>query len=515
MTPVQKAVAVAIASSVAASAAHALDISQYAADNAAGKVANVYVGGSTAVNISLWEAAIHAPAGGSAVCDSTKGTIDVYSDTADTKNVKAQLFIFCAAKSGITGLSKSEIAIFKESTLGSQNGSVPLIANAKAGNGKNTLPFVNPASLADADCAAGVAGTLAGAQTYTFHANCNFPTNIPAVNITGGVSDVEAPLVGANTADVGKYLSGAPGLAVVWAVPVNMSFYHMLQAGEGLSGNGASGVPTLTHAQLAAIYSENLADPGQILGTSGSPIVSPGTWTIGICRREFGSGTEASAELFWLGEGCGSSDLTVPGDDGINVFEETSTGNIAGCLEAMDTGAAITDAVDTGPQPSGGPGRPGIGIISSENGSSTFTLGSTVGVGVLAVDGALPTLENVANGSYQFFSEDVLYTIKAPAGFTVDSNAVAVFDSIESSFGTPAFLADSNKAYVNYWGQSGDLSPPSTQGPPVVFPATAASVTTSPINALTKSPLGSPNNCDPAVVYSSANTVVTQDHEND
>lgn len=516
MTPVKSVVAATVVAGVAASSAHALDVSQYTSDNAHGRIANVFIGGSRTVNLALWQSATHEPAEGAALCDSSIGTIDVYSDAADAQNPRAQLFIFCAARRFISGLSRPEIAIFKESTLGSQNGSLALIANAKAGAGSNKLPFVNAALMADSACDAGVPGIFVDAQPYTFHGNCSFPTNIPAVNITGGVSDVEATLLGASAADTNTYLQGSTGYAVVYAIAVNMSFYHMLQTGEGLMGNGAAGVPSLTHAQLAAIYSQNLADPGQILGITGNPIVTPRTWVIGICRREFGSGEEASAELFWLGEGCGGSDLAIPSDDGVNVFQQTSTANVAGCLMAMDSGAAIFDAFESGQQPSGGPGRPGIGIISSENNSSTFFLGSTIGVGVLAVDGALPTLENVVNGSYPFFSEDVLYTIKHPPNF-VDSEAAAVFSAIEVIIGSPGFLWSVNKAYVNYWGQSGDLSPPTIYGPPMTFPATASSVRVSPINALTKSSVetGSPNNCDPAVIYAPANAVVTQNHEND
>lgn len=504
MSLIKQAVAAALVAAVATSA-HAIDVSNYKTDST---VTNVYVSGSTATNIVLEQAFVHTTAAGiSAICDATAGSIDVYSDAADTKNPVAQMFIYCKAKStlGVTG----NVAMFKESTLGSGNGSKPLVAIAKAGSGSgNTLSFVNASTLVDTNCAAGVGGTLAGAQAYTFHGGCTFPTSVPPVVITGGMSDVEAPLLGTSASDVSSLLVGTPGLSIVWAVPVNLPFYRALQTGQGLANTDvAATVPTLTHAQIAAIYSEQLADPGQIVGVGGAPITPAGAQIIGVCRREFGSGTEASAELNWLGEGCGTSDLVIPPGDNANVFENTSTGKIAGCLVALDKGGTINGFT----QPASG--RFAIGIASSENGPTTWGPGSNpptteTDVRVIAVDGALPTLENVANGSYPFFSEDLLYNIKSASLYT--GNPKKVWDAVKASIGAPGFLADSNKAFVNYWGQSGDMSPPSIYGAPSTIPATLASVQSSPINALTKSPNLAVNNCDPAVVNASSNTPTYQ-----
>jgi hypothetical protein len=492
MSLIKQAVAAALVTAVATSA-YAVDVSNYKTDTT---VTNVYVSGSTAANIVLEQAFIHTTSGGiSAICDSN---IDVYSDAADTKNPAAQLFIYCHAKSAL-GLP-GNVALFKESTLGSANGSKPLIAIAKANSGSaNTLPFVNANTLVDTNCATAAAGTLAGAQAYTFHGSCTFPTVVPSVAITGGISDVEAPLVGTSASDVTKYLTGVPGLAVVWAVPVNLPFYRALQTGQGLATTDAPGtVPSLTHAQIAAIYSQQLADPSQIVGVSG-PITAAGT-IIGVCRREFGSGTEASAELNWLGEGCGTSDLAIPPGDNTNVFENTSTGKIAGCLTALDQGGTINGTTIPAS------GRYAIGIASSENGTSTWGPGTDVRV--VAVDGALPTLENVVNGYYPFFSEDVLYNISSSSLYT--GNPKKVWEAVKSNIGAPGFLADSNKAFQNYWGQSGDLAPPTIYGAPATIPATQASVQSSPINGLSKSANGAVNNCDPAVVFGSSNTASYQ-----
>ncbi|MGH8209671.1 MAG: hypothetical protein ACREU6_08755, partial [Steroidobacteraceae bacterium] len=249
---IKQAVAAALVTAVATSA-YAVDVSGYKTDTT---VTNVYVSGSTAANIVLEQAFTHTTAAGiTAVCASS---IDVYSDAADTKNPAAQLFIYCKPQAAL-GLP-GNVALFKESTLGSANGSKPLIAIAKAGSGSaNTLSFVNASTLVDTNCAAAAAGTLAGAQAYTFHGTCTFPTQVPAVAITGGISDVEAPLVGTSATDVTTFLTGVPGLAVVWAVPVNLPFYRALQTGQGLANTDVPAtVPSLTHAQIAALYSQQL-----------------------------------------------------------------------------------------------------------------------------------------------------------------------------------------------------------------------------------------------------------------
>jgi hypothetical protein len=498
---VQQVVLAAVAA-VFATSAYAIDVSNYSTDT---RVANVYVSGSTAANIVLEQEFIHPTAAGiSAVCDATAGPIDVYSDTVDTRNPLAQLFIYCAPISslGIAG----NVALFKESTLGSVNGSKPLIAIAKGG--ANTLPFVNANTLQDLNCDPGVAGVLPGAQPYTFHANCVFPIEVPKVVITGGISDVEAPLVGTTATDATKYLNRAPGRAVVWAVPVNLPFYRALQTAQGLANTDvAATVPSLTHAQLAAIYSQQITDPAQIVGASDAPIKAPGS-ILGICRRETGSATEAAAELQWLGEGCGVSDLVIPAGDNVNVFEVMSTGRMGACLTALDQGGFVSGVR----LPAAG--RFAIGMASSENGPALWgpgpqlPSGAPTDVRVIAVDGALPTLENVVNGSYPFFSEGVLYNISS-ALYT--GHPKQVWDFVKQTFSAHGFLSNSNKAFVNYWGQSGNLTPPTLDpSSQATIPATFASVQSSPINALTKSPNGVVNNCDPAVVSGASNTATYQ-----
>jgi len=532
MTPIQKAVAAALAASIASGAAHAIDISLYASENAAGRVTNVYVSGSTAVNIALMYSALGKPtaAGLTALCSTTQGQADLYSDNgiaaAGASNPHAQWMVYCYANPALhlTGTA-TEIALFKESTLGSQNGSIPLYTNAMNGSGSNYLAFINPAAGATG-CTTGVVPTGMQSALVT-HQNCSFTTFVPAVNITGGVSDVEAPLVGANPTDVANYLQGAPGLQVVWALPVNNTFYRALQVAQGISGNGASGVPSLSKAQVSGIFARTLKDGSQFVSAANTSIAFPdATETLmAICRREFGSGTEASAEVFWLTEGCGSgganaSNLTMPSEDTSNIIEETSTGNIKGCLTAFDGSGSVTDYLGHS-YATNGP-RPAIGIISSENPPATFALGPTTptatlgGMGVIAVDGALPTLENAANGFYPFFSEDVLYNISptVDSGALYSGNPALVWNQVKANIGTPDFLADGDSGYNNYFGQSGDLSPPSiyaSSSPPHI-PATAATVSTSPVGAFTKSDTasGSPNNCDPAAVYFGLSTPTFQ-----
>ena len=507
MTLVNKAVAAALFTAAAGSAS-AIDIANWATD---AHVVNVYISGSTAVGTTLINASIHAAvAGTQQICG---GNIDVYDDKADKANPGKQLLIYCTAAAGLGLPAGATIAIFKEFELGSANGVLPLIA--QAGGAANPLQFYNAGAggLTDANCAAAVAGTLKNSLAYTFHGSCAHITNVPAIEITGGVADLEGTFFGATQAQIAANLTGVNGLDPVWAIPVNSTMYNLLQKAQGLTPGvpTAANQPTLSKSQVAAMFDQSLTDIGQISGTE-----ALGTHPqIAICRREAGSGTEVSAEIFWLNSDCTDlEDEAMPIADDTNVFEMNSTGNLAGCLSATDqAGQNVT--TDDGLNPPGGGPRPAIGTISSENGPGTFD-----GVHVFAVklDGATPTLENVVNGFYPFFEEDWFYNQISKCAPPVNGNYCKttppgiVWESLKVNIGHPGFLADSNANYVNYWGQSGDLAlskvysvlPAAPNNTPAkatpTIPATNATVVATPVNAYTHNNSGTVNNCNPPIL---------------
>ena len=110
----------------AAQSASALDISLYNASTV-----NVYLSGSTAVDGTLLNTAI-ATASPGGLCAS--GTVDVYY--IGTASSYTNRMIFCSSSSTVTSTAGTlpagtQLAIFKESNVGSENGVSPLYLTAQ------------------------------------------------------------------------------------------------------------------------------------------------------------------------------------------------------------------------------------------------------------------------------------------------------------------------------------------------------------------------------------------------
>ena len=488
------------------SSAYAIDVSNYLSD---ATVTNVYATITHNTGLLLERLFIN-DSSAPAICDATAGTIDIYSDMAYFENPLREFFVYCKPIAALK--LPGNIAVFVSSNPSSSKMALsPLIEIAKAGSGAaNTASFFLPQRLVDGACDAPISGALRNVQPYTFHGHCMSEPGTPDVVLTGSISDVEAPLIGISSSDANSLLYQTPGVAVVWVVAVNKPFYRALQTSQGLANTDTPAtVPSLTRAQIAAIYSQQITDPAQIVGANSAPIRTPGS-ILGVCRQQFGSGAEAAAEEQWLGQGCTTSDLVIPAGDNINVFENQSDSVVGFCLTALDLGGTV-NLVSL---PAAG--RFAIGIMSSENGPSLFGPDPlspfSDDVRVIAVDGALPTLENVANGSYPFFTEDVLYRIASPGLY--HPPASTVWDAVTAYFGHPFSVGLNNQqAFRNYWGQAGDLAVPTNFSPPVSttqIPATFTSMETNPLNTLTKSSTGIVNNCDPAVLWGSSTTATYQ-----
>jgi hypothetical protein len=517
MSPIRIAVATALAGAAATSAS-ALDISAYAG-NAATNV-NVYISGSTAVDPTLLNTEI-AIAGPGGLCQA--GTIDVYQIGGGP----TYRLTYCTATAGITNVtSGTPLAIFKESAVGSYNGAGPLIAYSKGGS--SGLTQILPSGLAsatDAACTTSVVAATANFASYTLHAACASTFTLTQTNVApvGGVSDVEAGLlkspagVSISSSDA-LLIKGAPGLDVVWGVAVTKGLYFALQAAEGLGAGGTkvSGcstannpaiacAPTLTHNQVASLYGARIINWNQFTGLSNAT-----DQNVYLCRRDDGSGTEASFEAYFLGERCSTSDLSMPAEDDAFVFAAGGTGGVRTCLQAIDQGGVIP------PFQSGGTtktfaagGQWGLGIMSTEVTNANLT-GAGDAIRMVAVDGALPTLENTANGFWPYFSTDTFNLIASGTGVLPSTDPrLGAFNAIQARIGHPTFTAVSNSAFTGRpWGAGGDLAPAGLffgTNPPTI-PATAATMVTNPTNAYTKSASGAVNNCDPATPATSAAT---------
>ena len=119
----------------------------------------------------------------------------------------------------------------------------------------------------------------------------------------------------------------------------------------------------------------------------------------------------------------------------------------------------------------------------------------------VAVDGVLPTLANVINGNYPYFSTDAIYSVKsgpnAPTGA-----ALTLFNDITGLFGLPAFMKLNDSSYaLNQGINGGDLSPASLYASGATFnlPVNTSAAVDTPINVWDKASSGSVDNCDTPV----------------
>jgi len=501
-TAIRCAIAAA-AAGAAANSASALDVSTY---NAATAV-NVYLSGSTAVDNTILNAALETAAPGG-LC--TAGTIDVYFIGSTGSYTDRMIFCTGSASSGASG---SPLAIFKESNVGSSNGVQPLYTYASGG--ASGLTFINPAAITDALCAGADGGAVAASGNlagYTAHSSCPATAITTTAVPTAGFADVEAAILktaaGApeNTALTTNYLSSFSTLDQVWALAMTKNAYYALQAAEGYASpsDAPANAPSLSHEQVAGLVSGNIFNWND-LG------LSPADTSVYICRRDIGSGTEASHEYEWLGERCGLSDLQVPAE-GNPVWANASGGKVRACLQTLMLGGTQKAYYSTSsPQSVTFPaGQYAIGFLNDEIKKSDLT-GAGDSFRFPAIDGAGPTIANVQNGSYQYFSTGVAYTIKAGngvlgtgAGGTGNSAASsAVVTALKGKLGHPQFTSDSNANYTGIlpWSPTeavGDMSPAplyAASNTPT-NPATSATAAANPTNTYTKNTSGSINNCD-------------------
>jgi hypothetical protein len=503
------AVAAAIAGA-AAGPANAISISQYHA-NASNNV-NVYISGSTALDGTLTNAAIQANATQPGMCQS--GSTDIYLIGA------VQKLIYCSATASSGLPAGTPLAIFKESEVGSANGVQPLI-NVATGSAAGTI-FIDPTVITDSTCGTAATTNATGDfGTYVTHPGCVTTAKTAGTPI-GGFADVEAAILLTATGQsisataTSSDLVAHPTLDQVWGVPVTKKLYYDLQTAEGLTStcpasytqygsvvtgtsflgkDSPSCAPSLTKQQIVSLYTQQIQADAQ-LGLSNST-----DSTIYICRRDYGSGTEASYEALFVGERCSKTGLSIPGEDGATVWANASGGAVRNCLQAFNAGGktvtgyyATTSSITTlGNQYA-------IGMLNMEVTAANLS-GASDGFRMVAVDGVLPQLANLQNGTYPYFSTGNAYQIKAGKTGAPTGSAATAFTAIRSKIGHPLWTADSNSNYSsNPWGVTGDQSPAGNAGyastNPPTLPASHTTAATNPTAAFTKTASGSINNCD-------------------
>ncbi len=554
----QKAVLAALAVGVAGSAS-AIDISTVPAANV------IYSSGSTAIEAALrsyWFNSTDA----STPCDSTQGSIDVYSAGAGSK------FTAVACMSNTSYLTASStsvpIAIIKESTAGSLNGVSALQNIAFSGSPSSAsgatvtggvLPFPVITTLTTTICGVGTATTGTGLQPYINHTCTGFTGTFLLPEL--GFSDVEGTLFAGTDPTTPVALNSGATVQVVFAPAVSLGLYHALQAVEGktVGSEAVADMPSLTRAQLSTIFSGKVPTSlgwnwlansagaavggqtvlfggatgncftGATTGTTYAACTAPGTTAFApananvyICRRGANSGSEVSAEIFLNDYHCGAGtnpfatistlQCTTAATDGCAwtqassytkvVFAGNGTGDLIDCLNGHDSA-----------------GHFAIGFASTDNLSgASQSKASRRDFRYIKVDDVVPSIENAAAGKYQFVAQSLWYT--PPSGAVNDpateGKAIAaalvgqMAGSATQGVGTVGSAIGVNGASVNsaQGFDGGVLVIPGQNG---AVPTSASDTTThpfsaNPVSAVWKTGGATTNNCVRTTYYPTAPT---------
>lgn len=290
---------------------------------------------------------------------------------------------------------------------GSGNGVFPVATNS-------LMPFIN-VSAANCDQTTLVCGTVAQKRP------------------DGGVSDV-APLgfnpsvnrplspidFSANANVSNSDFQQVQGvLQTIFGLAISNELYNALATDQGIAFTGGvpNSAPSVSKAAIASILS-NGYNPELGWKPLFRDAANIGTKSqINICRRVNGSGTQTSANRFWLEYGSNADGLipadnagnsafpndfnnALPNADLILVYEGSTTGNVRDCLaKANDNGAFA------------------IGHVSLEN-------APTAKWKFAKIDGAEASRDNAKRGFYDYVFESTVQV--ASAGNSADGRAFMV-----------------------------------------------------------------------------------------
>jgi hypothetical protein len=416
-----KALAFAVAaSSLLAGAAHAIDPSAAAGFDTVGAAVSLNTAGATAQDKAVVGHVLSNLCTGNidlftnnTVAQVTAGTYIGTNDTAISCDTTEARLAFDANGDADT-LDNTTFMFRKLSSGGSANGVIP-VANAAA-------PTATSRAINTGNCTSQGTFTVqgvAGVQVWTCGA-----TGAQAVVPTVGFSDVEPALfVQGGPNAIGSFsvsnLDTLPTLSLTFGVPVTRNLRDALQKAQGLNegSDALADMPSLTRSQITSLLAGKLGSWNSFESPAGVKLpalatVPPLNDRVHVCRRTVGSGTQAQANALFLNNPCAApippavdntplstttatGNFTVlPGAGAAAIHENTSSGNVNGCLNTLQAN-----------------NQWGIGVQSLENGSDSYRW--------VKIDGQAPTTQQVAANTYFDWAENVINVNKAQAAGSI------------------------------------------------------------------------------------------------
>lgn len=379
--------------------------------NAAGTL-KIYVGGASALSAAI---------GGlfTQNCNAATRTDYTYPTTAGFGTI----YTCTLNATNDFGLGAVNVMFQKRDAGGSGIGVYPVANNTP-------IDFIDPTS-----CSGGASGT--GTCTALFSRTAD-----------GGVSDVEPAMFAAtqNTppefvgASIGTNATSVPINQTIFGLAVSNSLYTALQAAQGTTGR-----PSVPQAVIGQMLRSGFdyVNIGWSLLLPSTPLSQ-----VTICRRVNGSGTQASANRFFLEYPFNSGADLVPytagdsttGSHGtaasqLFVFEGPGTGDVRNCLSAANTAGGFA-----------------MGHISLEN-------AETAAWKFVKIGGQEPSRDEAKAGRYAYFVEST-----GQVSNSAPSNVQSFLNTFFAGAGSPDNLNALLPAVRN-----GVMTPPANPACPNTF----------------------------------------------
>ncbi|MFZ2726245.1 MAG: hypothetical protein WAX77_08350 [Methylococcaceae bacterium] len=475
------------------------------------------------------------------------GTVRKYQDSGT--NGSNQVAYLCEFNKG-TGLNavlntlsthpntwKSNLLLYKRNEGGSLPGLVPVA---------NNLPLTFLNVKANPGVCTPVSAGIFAATVSCEYSSTNNNSHVPDF----GVSDQEPRLftIANGNSPVGTpaILSNykiTPGVDAIFGIAVTTKLRNALQEAQFgrtstcVGAETESCMPSLSTGQIAAIFGAYNAPvapatlpavgAGKIhdwkqlkigatgdLWTNASSANQATSSKVHICSRTIGAGAKVAFGTAFLSTGCNPSAPKVVGqadylgkDEVVGsapvlesatrpiVHVAASLSSVDECLDELDLDANNTTGAFDSTQYVGT--RWAIGYTAIERNATR-----SKAYRYIKVDGAAPTLENVASGKYNFWSE-VVYVYRNATNPLIGDRLTLINEFI-NSFGRPAVVSLANTDATHSFGVSGHLAVPNAAHP---APANGLVDLANPINTLSYAiypgtSTNSTNNCRVPLIYS-------------
>lgn len=366
----------------------------------------------------------------------TAGTIIVYTDivsasvapvafsAAPAPGVHNVAFT-CNLRVAIGGLTATTpVSLVKESNGGSYEGAGPVAD-------QSTLQFINTKA---AFTCTGLIGTSPQYPNAQQQDGCATTAIAPTMGVSDENPDVYNIGAIVSKAQLAK-LNSVSLFQNEFAVGVSLNLYRALQRAQGIAtlDDKLADMPSLGRQEIAALFSGNMPTWAGVTDAAGASVTTHMTTvgetlkdnTVWFCKRPESSGTNASADIYFLRNRCGSNIAAMAVGSTTNancnglpsgqtpeifgckwtstnitdaVFPGTGTGDDVSCLNAHDVNNEFAIAYLGSATKFDDPN--GLGGSTDTVGTSHFRL--------VAIDGKKPTLQGLANGTYDYAFDNTL-----------------------------------------------------------------------------------------------------------